>query len=78
MKYEITDHLSLAFFTLIKAIIAIVFQYITDSININFLLKYAKTELFKINKEIEHNIPSSSRMSTNELQMQNYSNNSIR
>ena len=56
MKYEITDHLSLAFFTLIKVIIAIVFQYITDTININFLLKYAKTELFKINKEIEDNV----------------------
>ncbi len=56
MKYEITDHLSLAFFTIIKIIIAIVFQYITDTININFLLKYAKSELFKINKEIEDNV----------------------
>lgn len=56
MKYEITDHLSLAFFTIIKIIIAICFQYITDTININFLLKYAKTELFKINKEIEDNV----------------------
>ena len=56
MKYEIKDHLTLAFFTVLKIIIAIVFQYITDTININFLLKYAKTELFKINKEIEDNV----------------------
>ena len=56
IKYEITDHLSLTFFTLIKVIIAIVFNYITTTINISFLLKYAKTELFKINKEIEDNV----------------------
>ena len=56
MKYEITDHLSLAFFTIIKIIISICFQYITDTININFLLKYAKSELFKINKEIEDSV----------------------
>ena len=56
IKYEITDHLSLAFFTLIKVIIAIVFNYITTTINISFLLKYAKTELFQINKEIEDNV----------------------
>ena len=56
MKYEIKDHLTLAFFTILKIIIAIVFQYITDTININFLLKYAKSELFKINKEIEDSV----------------------
>ena len=56
LKYEITDHLTLAFFTLIKIILAVCFQYITNTININFLLKYAKTELFKINKEIEDNV----------------------
>ena len=56
LKYEITDHLTLAFFTLIKVIIAVCFQYITNTININFLLKYAKSELFKINKEIEDNV----------------------
>ena len=55
-KYNINDHLSLFFFTLIKAIIAVCFQYITNTLNINFLLKYAKTELFKINKEIEDTI----------------------
>ena len=56
LKYEITDHLTLAFFTIIKIILAVCFQYITNTININFLLKYAKTELFKINKEIEDNV----------------------
>ena len=56
LKYEITDHLSLFFFTLIKLIISVCFQYMTNTLNINFLLKYAKTELFKINKEIEDTI----------------------
>ena len=56
LKYEITEHLTLAFFTIIKIILAVCFQYITNTININFLLKYAKTELFKINKEIEDNV----------------------
>ena len=28
----------------------------SNTLNINFLLKYAKTELFKINKEIEDSI----------------------
>ena len=53
LKYNITDHLSLFFFTLIKFLISICFQYMSNTLNINFLLKYAKTELFKINKEIE-------------------------
>ena len=56
LKYEITDSGSLFFITLIKVIIAVCFQYMTNTLNINFLLKYAKTELFKINKEIEDNI----------------------
>ena len=56
LKYNITDHLSLFFFTFIKMIIAICFQYMSNTLNISFLLKYAKSELFKINKEIEDNI----------------------
>ena len=56
LKYDITDNGSLFFFTIIKIIIAICFQYMSNNLNINFLLKYAKTELFKINKEIEDNI----------------------
>ena len=53
IKYEITDNGSLFFLTLIKVITAVCFQYMTNTLNINFLLKYAKSELFKINKEIE-------------------------
>ena len=56
LKYNIVDDLSLFFITLIKLIIAICFQYMSTTLNINFLLSYAKTELFKINKEIEDNI----------------------
>ena len=56
LKYDITENWSLFFFTIIKIIIAICFQYMCNTMNINFLLKYAKTELFKINKEIEDNI----------------------
>ena len=56
LKYDITDYLSLFFFTLIKVIIAICFQYMSNTLNINFLLSYSKSELFKINKEIEDNI----------------------
>ena len=56
LKYDITDHLSLCFLTLLKLIISICFQYISTTLNINFLLKYAKNELFNINKEIEDNI----------------------
>ena len=33
LKYEITDHLTLAFFTIIKIILAVCFQYITNTIN---------------------------------------------
>ena len=53
MKYNITDNWSLFFFTIIKVLISICFQYMCNTLNINYLLKYAKTELFKINKEIE-------------------------
>ena len=56
LKYDINDYLSLVFVIIIKLIISICFQYISNTLNINFLLKYAKTELFKINKEIEDNI----------------------
>jgi len=56
LKYDITNHLSLCFLTLLKLIISICFQYISTTLNINFLLKYAKNELFNINKEIEDNI----------------------
>ena len=56
LKYDITDNGSLFFFTIIKILIAVCFQYMSNTLNINFLLKYAKTELFKINKEIEDTI----------------------
>ena len=53
LKYNITENWSLLFFTLVKVIISVCFQYMCNTLNINFLLKYAKSELFKINKEIE-------------------------
>ena len=56
MKYNITDNWSLFFFTIIKVLISVCFQYMCNTLNINLLLKYAKTELFKINKEIEDTI----------------------
>ena len=56
LKYNITKNLTLFFFTIIKVIIAICFQYMSNNLNINLLLKYAKMELFKINKEIENEL----------------------
>ena len=56
LKYNITKNKTLAFFTLIKIIIAICFQYMSNNLNINLLLKYAKIELFKVNKEIENEL----------------------
>ena len=55
-KYNITKDITLFFFTLIKVIISICFQYISNNLNIKLLLKYAKMELFKINKEIENEL----------------------
>ena len=56
LKYNITKDKTLIFFTLIKIIIAICFQYMSNNLNINLLLKYAKIELFKVNKEIENEL----------------------
>ena len=56
LKYNIIKGWSLFFFTFIKIIIAICFQYMSNNLNINILLKYAKIELFKINKEIESDL----------------------
>ena len=56
LKYNITRNSTLFFFTLIKIVIAICFQYMSNNLNINLLLKYAKIELFKINKEIENEL----------------------
>jgi len=56
LQYNITKNSTLFFFTLIKIIIAIFFQYMSNNLNINLLLKYAKIELFKINKEIENEL----------------------
>ena len=56
LQYNITRNSTLFFFTLIKIVIAICFQYMSNNLNINLLLKYAKIELFKINKEIENEL----------------------
>ena len=56
LKYNITKNWTLFFFTIIKVIISICFQYMSNNLNINLLLKYAKIELFKINKEIENDL----------------------
>ena len=56
LKYNIMKNSTLFFFTLIKVIIAVCFQYMSNNLNINLLLKYAKIELFKINKEIENEL----------------------
>ena len=56
LKYNITKNWTLFFFTIIKIIIAICFQYMSNNLNITLLLKYAKIELFKINKEIENDL----------------------
>ena len=56
LNYNIIKNSTLFFFTLIKIIISICFQYMSNNLNINLLLKYAKIELFKINKEIENEL----------------------
>ena len=56
LKYNITKNVSLFFFTIIKIIISICFQYMSNNLNMNFLLKYAKIELFKVNKEIQNEL----------------------